>query len=207
MIDVQNDFCPGGPFGIPGANEIIPVLNEVGAKFNHVVLVQDWHPPDHCSFASQHPGLRPFDEVQTPHGAERVYVDHCVRNTPGAEFHAGLDIPHTELVLRKGVLQHVDSNSAFIANDQRTPTGLEGYLKAHGCRHVYVAGLAFDGCVRRTADHGHQLGFEVSVIVDASAGIKPGRTFDEAMAQYHDQEISTVYAKDLTNARPETVAP
>lgn len=171
VIDVQNDFCPGGTFAIPEADRIVPVLNQLGARFAHVVLAQDWHPENHISFASNHPGAQPWDRVSTPYGEQFVFVDHCVQNTHGAEFHPGLQLSHAEAVIRKGFDSQLDSNSAFIGNDEKTPTGLHGYLRARGCGRVFLAGLALDGCVWKSAEHAKDLGYEVFVVTDASQAI------------------------------------
>ena len=144
VIDVQNDFCPGGALAVGDGDAVVPLVNRLGRRFAHVVQTQDWHPPRHGSFASTHPGRRPFDTVTMPYGAQTLWPDHCVQGTAGADFHPGLDLPHAELILRKGFRPAVDSYSAFFENDRTTPTGLAGYLRERGLKRVFLAGLATD---------------------------------------------------------------
>jgi nicotinamidase/pyrazinamidase len=171
VVDVQNDFCAGGALAVPGGEEVVPIVNRLAARFPHVLLTQDWHPALHLSFASSHPGKQPFDTVRMPYGAQILWPDHCVQGTRGAELHKELDIPHAELVLRKGFRREIDSYSAFFENDGKTPTGLAGYLRERGFRNLYLAGLAFDFCVFYSAKDGHAQGFAVSVIEDACRAI------------------------------------
>jgi nicotinamidase/pyrazinamidase len=171
VVDVQNDFCAGGALAVPGGEEVVPIVNQLAARFPHVLLTQDWHPALHLSFASSHPGKQPFDTVRMPYGAQILWPDHCVQGTRGAELHKELDIPHAELVLRKGFRREIDSYSAFFENDGKTPTGLAGYLRERGFRNLYLAGLAFDFCVFYSAKDGHAQGFAVSVIEDACRAI------------------------------------
>ena len=134
VVDVQNDFCPGGALAVPRGDEIVPIVNRLAARFHNVVLTQDWHPPGHFSFASTHPGRNAFETVAAPYGPQVLWPNHCVQGTPGAAFHSALDIPHAALVLRKGMERAIDSYSAFYENDRTTPTGLSGYFAAfHGC--------------------------------------------------------------------------
>jgi nicotinamidase/pyrazinamidase len=171
VVDVQNDFCAGGALAVPGGEEVVPIVNRLAARFPHVLLTQDWHPASHLSFASSHPGKQPFDTVRMPYGAQILWPDHCVQGTKGAELHKELDIPHAELVLRKGFRREIDSYSAFFENDGKTPTGLAGYLRERGFRNLFLAGLAFDFCVFYSAKDGHAQGFAVSVIEDACRAI------------------------------------
>jgi nicotinamidase/pyrazinamidase len=171
VVDVQNDFCPGGALAVPHGDEVVAIINRLAQRFAHVVLTQDWHPPRHRSFASTHPGRKPFETVTVDYGAQTLWPDHCVQATPGAEFHAGLAIPHAELVLRKGYRRAIDSYSAFYENDQVTPTGLGGYLRERGIVRVFIAGLAYDYCVRYSAEDAHREGFAVVVVDDACRGI------------------------------------
>ena len=170
-VDVQNDFCPGGRLAVPGGDAVVPAINRLAEKFAHVVLTQDWHPPGHLSFASSHPGRQPFETIEAPYGPQELWPDHCVQNTPGAEFRRDLAAPHAELVLRKGYRREIDSYSAFYENDHTTPTGLAGYLKERGMTRVFLAGLAFDFCVRFSAEDAHRCGFAAVVIADACRGI------------------------------------
>ena len=170
-VDVQNDFCPGGRLAVPHGDEVVPAINRLCETFRHVVLTQDWHPPGHLSFASSHPGRQPFETITAPYGPQRLWPDHCVQGTPGAELRKDLQIAHAELVLRKGYHRDIDSYSAFYENDRKTHTGLSGYLRERGFERVFMAGLAFDFCVRYSAEDARREGFEVVVIEDACRGI------------------------------------
>jgi nicotinamidase/pyrazinamidase len=171
IVDVQNDFCPGGALEVPQGDEIIPIVNGLAARFRNVVLTQDWHPRGHLSFASSHPGAKPFDTIAAPYGPQVLWPDHCVQDTPGAAFHPALRAPHAALVLRKGFRRAIDSYSAFYENDRKTPTGLTGYLRARGLTRLFLAGLAFDFCVRYSAEDARREGFDAFVIEDACRGI------------------------------------
>ncbi len=171
VIDVQNDFCPDGALAVPGGNEIIPVVNGLIERFDHVVLTQDWHPAGHSSFASSHDGAKPFSLAEMPYGPQTLWPDHCVQGTGGAEFHPDLVWTKAEMVIRKGFRSAIDSYSAFFENDKATPTGLTGYLRERGFEHVYACGLAFDFCVRFSAEDTRQQGFACSVIDDACRSI------------------------------------
>ncbi len=171
VVDIQNDFCPGGALSVPRGDEVIPLINRLAERFPHVVLTQDWHPPDHLSFASTHPGKKPYDTIIVDYGRQILWPDHCVRTTPGADFHKDLDIPHAALVLRKGIDRKIDSYSTFYENDRKTPTGLIGYLRERGFTRVFLAGLAFDFCVRYSAEDAHREGFQVVVVEDACRSI------------------------------------
>ena len=171
VVDVQNDFCPGGRLAVPNGHEVVPIVNRIAERFEHVVLTQDWHPAGHRSFASSHAGRRPLETVTLSYGEQVLWPDHCVQGTSGAEFHPGLAVPHAELVLRKGFHREIDSYSAFFENDRSTPTGLGGYLRERQLTRVFLAGLAFDFCVRYSAEDACRLGFEVFVIEDACRGI------------------------------------
>ena len=171
VVDVQYDFCPGGSLAVTGGDEVIPLVNRLAQSFAHVVLTQDWHPRGHLSFASAHPGRKPFETMPLPYGMQTLWPDHCVQGTPGAEFHKALDVPGAELVLRKGFRREIDSYSAFFENDRATPTGLAGYLRERGLKRLFIAGLALDFCVRWSAEDARRLGFEVVVIEDACRAI------------------------------------
>jgi nicotinamidase/pyrazinamidase len=171
VVDVQNDFCPGGALAVPHGDEIVPIVNRLAARFHNVVLTQDWHAPGHFSFASTHPGKNPFATIAAPYGPQVLWPDHCVQGTPGAAFHPALQIPHAGLVLRKGMERTIDSYSAFYENDHKTPTGLVGYLRERGLSRVFLAGLAFDFCVRYSAEDARREGFTVFVIEDACRAI------------------------------------
>lgn len=167
IVDVQNDFVSGS-LAIPGAKSIVPVINELAHKFDHVVAAQDWHPAGHISFASAHPGHQEGEMIDVSYGPQRLFKDHCVQGTSGAEFDAGLQLRKAQLVLRKGYRKNVDSYSAFFENDQTTETGLAGYLRARGFRRVFCAGLALFGCVKATAEGAQREQFEALIIEDAS---------------------------------------
>jgi nicotinamidase/pyrazinamidase len=171
VVDVQNDFCPGGALAVPHGDEIVPIVNRLAARFHNVVLTQDWHAPGHFSFASTHPGKNPFATIAAPYGPQVLWPDHCVQGAPGAAFHPALQIPHAGLVLRKGMERSIDSYSAFYENDHKTPTGLVGYLRERGLSRVFLAGLAFDFCVRYSAEDARREGFTVFVIEDACRAI------------------------------------
>ena len=171
VVDVQNDFCPGGALAVPRGDEVVPVVNSLAARFRHVVLTQDWHPAGHSSFASSHPGKQPFETIAAPYGPQVLWPDHCVQATPGAAFHKALQIPHAGLIVRKGMNRAIDSYSAFYENDRTTPTGLTGYLRERGFSRVFLAGLALDFCVRYSAEDAHREGFAVFVIEDGCRGI------------------------------------
>ena len=171
VVDVQNDFLPGGALAVPDGDAVIGPANRLAAVFPHVLLTQDWHPPGHASFASRHPGRKPFEIVAMPYGDQMLWPDHCVQGTPGAAFAPGLRAERAELVIRKGYHPAVDSYSAFLEADRRTRTGLAGYLRERGLTHLFLAGLATDYCVRWTALDARAAGFDVTVIEDAVRGI------------------------------------
>lgn len=171
IVDIQNDFCPGGPLGVPNGDEVIPIINDLSRRFAHVIVTQDWHRADHLSFASSHPGRKLYDRVQLAYGEQILWPDHCVQGTRGAELHPALDVFHCELVIRKGYIREIDSYSAFFENDRKTPTGLTGYLRERGFSRLFIVGLATDFCVAFTAIDARRLGFEVTVIEKACRGI------------------------------------
>jgi nicotinamidase/pyrazinamidase len=171
VIDVQNDFCEGGALAVPGAAAIVPVVNRLIAKHDHVVLTQDWHPARHASFASAWSGGVPFSTVQFPYGAQTLWPDHCVQGTLGAAFHPALILDKAQLVIRKGFHPGIDSYSAFRENDRMTRTGLDGYLKARGFTRVVLCGLALDYCVAWSAIDARQAGFDVGIVQEATAAI------------------------------------
>ena len=171
VIDVQNDFCPGGALAVPRGDEVVPIINRLATRFRNVVLTQDWHPPQHFSFASRHPGKKPFESIAANYGPQVLWPDHCVQDTSGAALHPALHIPHAALIIRKGMNPAIDSYSAFYENDRKTPTGLVGYLRDRGWRRLFLAGLAFDFCVRFSAEDAKRESFDVAVIDDACGSI------------------------------------
>jgi nicotinamidase/pyrazinamidase len=174
VVDVQNDFCPGGKLPVPRGDEVVPLINNLARHFAHVVLTQDWHPAGHSSFASTHPGKKPYDTIEMPYGTQVLWPDHCMQGEPGAECRRDLDIPHVELILRKGFNRQIDSYSAFYENDRRTPTGLASYLRERGFQRVLIAGLALDFCVRYSAEDARKCAFSAVVIEDACRSIDVG---------------------------------
>lgn len=189
VTDVQYDFLPGGALAVPRGDEVVPVINRLAPRFPHVVLTQDWHPPGHISFASSHPGKKPFETVELEYGAQTLWPDHCVQGTRGADFHSDLDIPHAELVIRKGYHPHIDSYSTFYENDRRTPTGLSGYLRERGLSRVFMTGLATDFCVRFSAMDARREGFEVVLIEPACRGIDLEGSLEDALKEMKSEGV------------------
>ena len=171
VIDVQNDFCPGGALAVADGADVVPVANRLAERFPHVVMTQDWHPQGHQSFASVHPGRKPFETIALAYGPQTLWPDHCVQATPGAAFHPGLRLPRAELVIRKGFRPAIDSYSAFFENDRRTPTGLAGYLRERGLERLFLVGLATDFCVHYSAIDARRLGFAVVLVEDGCRAI------------------------------------
>ena len=174
VVDLQNDFMPAGALAVPGGDEVVPFVNRIARDFAVVVLTQDWHPPGHASFASSHPGRKPYEKIRLPYGEQILWPDHCVQGTSGAAFHRDLDIPHAQLVIRKGHHRKVDSYSAFLEADRKTKTGLDGYLKSRGVKRVYCAGLATDFCVAWSTMDARRFGLQAVVIEDACRAIDTG---------------------------------
>lgn len=171
VVDVQNDFCPGGALGIPRGDEVIRVIHAIAPYFLHIVLTQDWHPAHHLSFVSSHPGRQAFESIQVVYGSQTLWPTHCVQHTPGAEFHPALNLPQAELTLRKGFDPLIDSYSAFFENDRKTPTGLASYLHERNLNRVFLAGLAYDYCVGYSALDARWLGLPAVVVRDGCRAI------------------------------------
>jgi len=171
VTDVQNDFCPGGALAVPHGDEIIAPIHRIAPLFAHLILIQDWHPANHSSFAASHPGRQPFESIELAYGTQTLWPAHCVQGSRGAEFHPSLHLPQAELILRKGFRQQIDSYSAFFENDRTTPTGLHGYLRERGLTRVFFAGLAYDFCVGYSALDARRLGFPTVVLRDACRAI------------------------------------
>ncbi|PKR90040.1 bifunctional nicotinamidase/pyrazinamidase [Pleomorphomonas diazotrophica] len=182
VVDVQNDFCPGGALAVGGGHAIVPVINALVPRYEQVVVTQDWHPEGHASFASAHPGREPFDTTDMPYGPQVLWPDHCVQGTPGAELHPDLRVTSAQMIIRKGWHQGVDSYSAFREADRETLTGLAGYLRERGVEEVHVVGLATDYCVAWTALDAAGAGFRVSVIEDACRAIDISGSLERAWA-------------------------
>ena len=182
VIDLQNDFCEGGALAVPGGAGLVAPVNAAMAAAAAVVLTQDWHPADHASFASQHPGRAPMDLIDMPYGAQVLWPDHCVQGSAGAAFHPDLDVDRADLILRKGFRRDIDSYSAFFENDRATPTGLEGYLRTRGIDRLVMVGLALDFCVHFSAVDAARLGFAVEVRQDLCRAIDLNGSADAARA-------------------------
>lgn len=190
VVDMQNDFLPGGALAVRGGDAVVPVVNLLAARFEHVVLTQDWHPPQHLSFASSHPGRRAFETIEAAYGPQVLWPDHCVQGTQGAAFAPGLSITHAQLVLRKGFRAAIDSYSAFCEADGTTLTGLAGYLRERGFGRVVLAGLATDFCVAWSAVDARRYGFEVTVVEDACRAIDTSGSLAAARRRMNDAGVT-----------------
>lgn len=197
VVDVQNCFIPGGSLAVKEGDKIVPLINTVAKKFQNVVLTQDWHTADHVSFASQHAGKKPFENVKLPYGNQVLWPDHCVQGTAGAELSKDLSIPQAQLVIRKGYHKNVDSYSAFYEADGKTATGLGGYLKQRGMKRVFVVGLATDFCVAWTAMDARKEGFETFVIEDLCRGIDAGGSLAKAWVDMKARGVKRMQSADL----------
>ncbi len=197
VIDVQNDFCPGGALEVPKGDEVVPVINRLMPLFDAVVLTQDWHPADHLSFASQHEGKQPFETVEMPYGPQVLWPDHCVQGTAGADFHPDLDVRPAQTIVRKGFRREVDSYSAFFENDRTTPTGLEGWLRSRGIDEVWLAGLATDFCVGYSALDAVRCGFPATVIEDACRAIDLEGSLAAMREQWAKAGVRTVMSDQV----------
>lgn len=197
VVDVQNDFCPGGALGVDRGDEVVPIINRIGKQFEHVILTQDWHPRGHISFASAHPGRKPYEATESPYGTQALWPDHCVQASDGAAFHADLHLPQAELIVRKGFRREIDSYSAFLENDHTTPTGLAGYLRERGLERLFVCGLAYDFCVRHSAVDGTALDFECVVIEDACRAVRLPGSVEAADQAFSEAGIQRISASDI----------
>ncbi|MDH6231214.1 nicotinamidase/pyrazinamidase [Mesorhizobium soli] len=189
VIDVQNDFCPGGNLAVAEGDKIVPLINEMIGRFDHVILTQDWHPANHSSFASKHPGKEPFETVEMPYGTQTLWPDHCIQGSGGAAFHPALKWTKAELVVRKGFRAGIDSYSAFYENDRTTPTGLAGFLKERGIGKITLVGLATDFCVAYSALDAVKLGFETTVRLDACRAIDLGGSLEMMLGQMREAGV------------------
>lgn len=197
VIDVQNDFIPGGQLPVPEGDLIVPLINRLARQFSQVIIAQDWHPPGHASFASRHPGKQPFDSIQLPYGEQTLWPEHCVQGTAGAGLHPDLDLPHAQLIIRKGCNPDIDSYSAFLEADRRTTTGLSGYLKERGVDTVYMLGLALDFCVMFSALDARAAGFNAYVVLDACRGIDMNGSLQSAMERMQSAGVGLIQSAEL----------
>ena len=186
VIDVQNDFCPAGALEVAGGNEIIPYINEEMAKYDCVVLTQDWHPKGHSSFATSHEGKNPLELIKMPYGDQVLWPDHCVQGSKGAEFHPDLNIEQANAIIRKGSNPFIDSYSAFFENDRKTPTGLDGYFKSLEIENINLVGLATDFCVNYSAQDAANLGYKVSVLEKMCRAIDLNGSLAAAKSEMQD---------------------
>ncbi len=196
-VDVQNCFLPGGSLAVKDGDQVIPVINRMAKSFANVVMTQDWHTPDHISFASAHPGKKPFEMIKLDYGDQILWPDHCVQGTSGADISKDVSIPHAQLVVRKGFHRNMDSYSGFFEADHKTPTGLGGYLTQRGINKVFVAGLATDFCVAWTAIDARNLGFETYVVEDACRGIDTQGSLEKAWADMLQAGVKRITSADL----------
>ncbi len=196
VIDVQNDFMPGGALAVTEGDQVVPIVNALAQKFDHVILTQDWHPTQHISFASTH-SKQPFETIQAPYGPQTLWPKHSLQNTLGAAFHPALDIPHAELILRKGFRRHIDSYSAFLENDHFTSTGLAGYLRERGLQRLFLCGLAYDFCVRFSAIDGTALGFECIVVEDATRPVNLPNSVAETNESFITSGVQRIQSRQI----------
>ncbi|SFV37750.1 nicotinamidase/pyrazinamidase [Devosia crocina] len=197
VVDVQYDFLPGGNLAVSGGDEIVPLINALAKKFKNVVLTQDWHPADHISFASQHEGKAPFETVELDYGTQVLWPDHCVWQTHGAELSKDLDIPHAQLIIRKGFNRAIDSYSGFQEADRENLTGLAGYLNERDAGRLYLVGLATDFCVAWTALDGAAGGFDVTVIEDATRAIDSNGSLEKAWADMAEAGVGRIMSREI----------
>ena len=197
VIDVQNDFCPGGALAVPHGDEVIAPIHRGAPHFEHIVLTQDWHPPGHSSFAPAHPGKNPFETVELAYGPQTLWPDHCVQGSRGAEFHPELQLTRAELILRKGFRPQIDSYSAFFENDRSTPTGLAGYLRERSLTRVFLAGLAYDYCVGFSALDARRLGLEAFILRHACRAIDLNGSVAAIEAEFARAGVALVETSEL----------
>ncbi|HMM52859.1 MAG TPA: bifunctional nicotinamidase/pyrazinamidase [Burkholderiaceae bacterium] len=197
VTDVQNDFCPGGALAVADGDAVVPAVNALARRFEHVVLTQDWHPPGHRSFASSHPGRAPFETIELDYGPQTLWPDHCVQGTLGAALHAGLELTCAELLIRKGFRPDIDSYSVFYENDRTSPTGLAGYLRERGFSRLFFCGLATDYCVAWSALDARRLHFDAVVLLDACRAIDLGGSLERALQAMREAGVTLTQASEL----------
>jgi len=203
VIDVQNDFCPGGALAVPDGDAVIGPIHRVAELFEHVVLTQDWHTRDHYSFASAHAGKKPYEQIELSYGAQTLWPDHCVQGTSGASFHPDLDVRSAELIVRKGFHRTIDSYSAFFENDHTTATGLGGYLKERGFNRVFLAGLAYDFCVGYSALDATRLRLDAVVLKDACRAIDLNGSAAAMEREFVKSGVRVMNTSELVGAEEE----
>lgn len=197
VVDVQNDFCPGGRLAVQKGDDVVPLVNELAKRFENVVLTQDWHPSGHSSFATSHPGTKPFDSIKLAYGEQVLWPDHCLQGSDGAALHKDLAVSHAQLVVRKGWRKEVDSYSAFLEADRKSRTGLEGYLDERGIKRVFLCGLATDFCVAWTALDARKLKFDSVVIEDACRAIDMQGSLEAAWERMKKAGVVRVQSGDF----------
>lgn len=197
VTDVQNDFCPGGALAVADGDAVVPAVNALARRFEHVVVTQDWHPPGHRSFASSHPGRAPFETIELDYGPQTLWPDHCVQGTLGAALHAGLELTRAELLIRKGFRPDIDSYSVFYENDRTSPTGLAGYLRERGFARLFICGLATDYCVAWSALDARRLHFDTVVLLDACRAIDLGGSLERALQAMREAGVTLAQASEL----------
>jgi nicotinamidase/pyrazinamidase len=197
VIDVQNDFCPGGKLAVPDGDAVIAPILSIAPRFEHVILTQDWHPAEHSSFASAHSGKKPFEHIELSYGVQTLWPDHCVQGSAGADFHPALHLPQAELILRKGFRPQIDSYSAFFENDRATPTGLAGYLRERNLTRIFLAGLAYDFCVGYSALDARRLGLRVVVVRDACRAINLNGSVAAMDAEFAKAGVALIESAEM----------
>lgn len=197
IVDIQNDFCPGGALAVPDGDSIIPVTNKLIDHFNIIIQTQDWHPAGHSSFASAHPGKNPYDTIEMDYGLQVLWPDHCVQGTTGAEFHPSLNTKKTQVIIRKGFRKEIDSYSTFFENDQKTTTGLTGYLKQRGITDLFVVGLATDFCVKWSVLDGIDEGFSMHIVKNAVRGIDIEGSVEKAWTEIEKKGAHIITSEDI----------
>jgi nicotinamidase/pyrazinamidase len=197
VVDVQNDFCSGGGLAVPSGDEVIEPIHRIAPRFEHVILTQDWHPPDHISFAASHPGKKPYESIELAYGAQTLWPPHCVQGSQGAESHPALNLPQAELIVRKGFRPKIDSYSAFFENDHKTSTGLADYLKDYGLTRVFLAGLAYDYCVGYSALDARRLGLPAFVVRDACRAIDLNGSVAAMEAEFAKAGVAVIETAEL----------
>jgi nicotinamidase/pyrazinamidase len=198
VIDVQNDFCPGGALAVREGDAVIEPIHRIAPLFAHIVLTQDWHPANHSSFAASHPGRQPFESIDLSYGGQTLWPPHCVQGTRGAEFHPALKLTQAELILRKGFRPQIDSYSAFFENDRTTHTGLAGYLRERGLARAFFAGLAYDFCVGYSALDARRLGFASVILRDACRAIDLNGSVAKIEVEFSNAGVIVAESRDLS---------